>query len=118
MSSDDGILRLIEVYVPEADTCAFHLDKSGARILDFVNDASEAECDRYLNAALDVKVIPYGGLLYVCHAFESGSWNDAPGTGRIVYATSENRKIASLTPISRILTGGKIFFWSNSSKRS
>src|SRR4051812_36838738 len=78
MSNDDGILRLIEVYAPQPDTCVFHLDEWGARILDFVSDASEAECDRYLNAALDVKVIPYGGLLYVCHAFESGSWNDAP----------------------------------------
>jgi hypothetical protein len=78
MSSDDGTRRLIEVYAPQPDTCVFHLDESGARILDFVSDPSEDERDCYLNAPLDLKVIPYGGLLYVCHAFESGSWNDAP----------------------------------------
>jgi hypothetical protein len=78
MSSDNGALELIKVYAPQPNTCVFHLDELGPRIVDFVNDASEAECDVYLNAPVDVKVIPYGGLLYVCHAFQSGSWNDAP----------------------------------------
>lgn len=78
MSSDDGTRGLIEVYAPQPDTCVFHLDESGPRLLDFVNDPTKEERDRYLNAPLGLKIIPYGGLLYVCHAFESGSWNDAP----------------------------------------
>lgn len=78
MDSDSETLRLIDVYAPQPDTCVFHLGSSEVCILDFVNEASSDERDVYVNADIDLKVVPYGGLLYVCHAFQSGSWNDAP----------------------------------------
>jgi hypothetical protein len=40
MSSDNGALELIKVYAPQPNTCVFHLDELGPRIVDFVNDGT------------------------------------------------------------------------------
>ena len=70
--------QLIALYGPEPNTCIFHLDESGARVFDFVANAAEDECRVYLDAGLEIKTVWLGGPLYLCHAFEGGSWNDAP----------------------------------------
>ena len=70
--------QLIDLYGPEPNTCIFHLDESGAHVFDFVANVAEDESRVYLDGELEITAIWLGGPLYLCHAFEGGSWNDAP----------------------------------------
>lgn len=73
-----SVRQLIEHYAPQPDTCIFHLGADGALLLDFTDNASQEDIERHQTEPAQLNVIPLGGLLYLCHAFEGGSWSDAP----------------------------------------
>jgi hypothetical protein len=71
--------RVSDLFKPESDTSVFHYDREvGAILVSYVESVTQEELADYSLLPIDWRLVSFGGLIHLCHAFPGRSWNETP----------------------------------------